>query len=52
MVPKLVQYFYDVENAYTQKEDISSYGFNEYEISVEEIMVSFNFINTFRNNLI
>lgn len=40
MLPQLVQYFYDVENAISKGENIQTFGFNEFEISVEEIMVS------------
>jgi len=39
MLPKLVNYFYDVENAFATDGDASSFGFEENIVSVEEIMV-------------
>lgn len=39
MLPKLVNYFYEVENAFAADGDASSFGFEENIVSVEEIMV-------------
>ena len=51
MLPAVVEYFYEVEAAFSSDSNTANFGFDGQQVSVEEIMVSFLCLTAFRNTL-
>lgn len=51
MLPAVVDYFYEVEAAFSSDSNTANFGFDGQQVSVEEIMVSFLCLTAFQKYL-